>query len=106
MVDDAFRITPGRARDRKNTETDTGMQQVEEVGGQGRQASQGGCGDKPAREAEEPGRLELTLQSFRSELRDTEIDKAMVELVGRQTLYQAAMSATSRVLGLSLANYL
>ena len=52
------------------------------------------------------GNLELTLQSFRSELRDTEIDKAMVELVGRQTLYQAAMSATSRVLGLSLANYL
>jgi flagellar hook-associated protein 3 FlgL len=30
----------------------------------------------------------------------------MVELIGRQTLYQAAMSATSRVLGLSLANYL
>jgi flagellar hook-associated protein 3 FlgL len=52
------------------------------------------------------GSLELTLQSFRSDLRDTEIDKAMVELVGRQTLYQAAMSATSRVLGLSLANYL
>ncbi len=52
------------------------------------------------------GNLELTLQAFRSDLRDTEIDKAMVELVGRQTLYQAAMSATSRVLGLSLANYL
>jgi flagellar hook-associated protein 3 FlgL len=30
----------------------------------------------------------------------------MVELVGKQTLYQAAMSATSRILGLSLANYL
>jgi flagellar hook-associated protein 3 FlgL len=52
------------------------------------------------------GDLELTLQAFRSELRDTEVDKAMVELVGRQTMYQAAMSATSRVLGLSLANYL
>lgn len=52
------------------------------------------------------GNLELNLQTFRSKLRDTEIDKAMVELVGRQTLYQAAMSATSRVLGLSLANYL
>jgi len=52
------------------------------------------------------GDLELTLSAFRSELRDTEIDKAMVELVGRQTMYQAAMSATSRVLGLSLANYL
>ncbi len=52
------------------------------------------------------GDLELTLSAFRSELRDTEVDKAMVELVGRQTMYQAAMSATSRVLGLSLANYL
>lgn len=52
------------------------------------------------------GDLEITLKTFRSELRDTEVDKAMVELVGKQTLYQAAMSATSRVLGLSLANYL
>jgi flagellar hook-associated protein 3 FlgL len=50
--------------------------------------------------------IELNLKAFRSDLRDTEIDKAMVELVGKQTLYQAAMSATSRILGLSLANYL
>ena len=50
--------------------------------------------------------MELNLKAFRSDLRDTEIDKAMVELVGKQTLYQAAMSATSRILGLSLANYL
>ncbi|MCC6241886.1 MAG: hypothetical protein IT353_03555 [Gemmatimonadaceae bacterium] len=50
--------------------------------------------------------LELNLQAFRADLRDTEIDKAMAELVGKQTLYQAAMSATSRILGLSLANYL
>lgn len=50
--------------------------------------------------------VELNLKTFRADLRDTEIDKAMVELVGKQTLYQAAMSATSRILGLSLANYL
>ena len=50
--------------------------------------------------------MELNLVAFRSDLRDTEVDKAMVELVGKQTLYQAAMSATSRILGLSLANYL
>ncbi len=50
--------------------------------------------------------MELTLKAFRADLRDTEIDKAMAELVGKQTLYQAAMSATSRILGLSLANYL
>ena len=52
------------------------------------------------------GELELTLTTFRSELRDAEVDKAMVELVGKQTLYQAAMSATSRVLGSSLADYI
>jgi len=51
-------------------------------------------------------KMELDLKAFRSDLRDTEVDKAMVELVGRQTLYQAAMSATSRLLGLSLATYL
>lgn len=50
--------------------------------------------------------LEFSLQVFRADLRDTEIDKALADLVGRQTLYQAAMSATSRILGLSLANYL
>ncbi len=50
--------------------------------------------------------LQLTLETFRSELRDTEIEKTMVEFVGRQTQYQAAMAATSRILGLSLANYL
>jgi flagellar hook-associated protein 3 FlgL len=49
---------------------------------------------------------ELTLKAFRSDLRDTEVDKAMADLVGKQTMYQAAMSATSRILGLSLANYL
>ena len=50
--------------------------------------------------------LELTLDTFRSQLRDTEIEKTMVEFVGRQTQYQAAMAATTRILGLSLANYL
>ena len=50
--------------------------------------------------------VELSLIAYRSDLRDTEVDKAMVELVGKQTLYQAAMSATSRILGMSLANYL
>lgn len=50
--------------------------------------------------------LALTMEQHRSDLRDTEIEKTMIELVGRQTQYQAAMSATARVLGLSLANYL
>jgi flagellar hook-associated protein 3 FlgL len=50
--------------------------------------------------------MEVDLKAYRSDLRDTEIDKAMVELVGKQTLYQAAMGATSRILGLSLSNYI
>lgn len=49
---------------------------------------------------------EVSLTTYRSDLRDIEIEKAMVELAGRTTGYQAAMTATSRVLGLSLANYL
>lgn len=50
--------------------------------------------------------MEFNLKAFRADLRDTEVDKAIAELIGKQTLYQAAMSATSRILGLSLANYL
>ena len=49
---------------------------------------------------------ELTMKAYLSELRDTPIDEAIAELTGKQTLYQAAMGATARVLGLSLANYL
>ena len=49
---------------------------------------------------------ESSVTKYRSDLQDIEVEKAMVELAGRQTGYQAAMTATSRVLGLSLANYL
>lgn len=49
---------------------------------------------------------EVSMKAYRSDLRDLEIEKAMVELAGRTTGYQAAMTATSKVLGLSLANYL
>ena len=49
---------------------------------------------------------ELSMKAYLSELRDTPIDEAIAELTGKQTLYQAAMGATARVLGLSLANYL
>ena len=50
--------------------------------------------------------LEETLKVFRSDLRDTEVDQALAELVGKQTMYQAAMGATSKILTLSLANYI
>ena len=49
---------------------------------------------------------ELDATKYRSDLRDVDAEKALVELAERQTGYQAAMSATAKVLGLSLANYL
>ena len=52
------------------------------------------------------GATELSLSGYRSDLRDTDIESAIASLVSKQTLYQAAMSATTRILGLSLANYL
>ncbi|MCC6928894.1 MAG: flagellar hook-associated protein FlgL [Gemmatimonadaceae bacterium] len=50
--------------------------------------------------------LDTSLRSFKSQLQDVDIEKAVSELVGRQTAYQAAMLATSRVLSLNLADYL
>jgi flagellar hook-associated protein 3 FlgL len=50
--------------------------------------------------------LDTSLRSFKSELQDADIEKAVTELVGRQTAYQAAMLATSRVMSLNLADYL
>jgi flagellar hook-associated protein 3 FlgL len=50
--------------------------------------------------------LELSMDKFRSNLRDIEVEKAMLDLVGRQTMYQAAMAATTRIMGMSLVNYL
>lgn len=50
--------------------------------------------------------MELNLLGYKSELEEVHIEEAMTELVARQTTYQAAMLATSRVMGLSLADYL
>jgi flagellar hook-associated protein 3 FlgL len=46
------------------------------------------------------------LTASNATLQDVNIETAMTNLTGRQTAYQAAMAATSRVMGLSLANYL
>lgn len=50
--------------------------------------------------------LDTSLRAFRSTLQDADIEKAVTELVGRQTAYQSAMLATSRVMSLNLADYL
>ena len=50
--------------------------------------------------------LNASLTTFKSNLQDADLEKAVTELVGRQTAYQAAMLATSRVMSLNLADYL
>lgn len=50
--------------------------------------------------------LEINLTTFRSDLEDADLEAAITELVGRQTAFQAAMLATSRVLGMNLTDYL
>jgi len=47
---------------------------------------------------------QLTASS--ASLQDIDIETAMTNLTGRQTAYQAALAATARVQGISLANYL
>ena len=50
--------------------------------------------------------MELSLKTFRSDLQDTDIEKTVTTMAGRQTQYQAAMAATARILGMSLVHYL
>lgn len=50
--------------------------------------------------------LEVTLRTYKSNLEEVDLEKAMSELVGRQTAYQAAMLSTSKVLQLNLTEYM
>ncbi|MBI1809677.1 MAG: hypothetical protein HYR75_07250, partial [Gemmatimonadetes bacterium] len=50
--------------------------------------------------------LNNQVTQFKSDLQDVDVETAMTNLVSRQTAYQAAMAATSRVLSLSLTSYL
>lgn len=50
--------------------------------------------------------LDLNLRTLKSDLQEVDLEEAMVELISRQTAYQAAMMATSRVMGMTLADYL
>ncbi|HET7275505.1 MAG TPA: flagellar hook-associated protein FlgL [Longimicrobiaceae bacterium] len=50
--------------------------------------------------------MEINLLTFKSDLEEVDVEKAITELVSRQTAFQAAMLATSRVMGLTLADYL
>lgn len=50
--------------------------------------------------------LEINLTTLKSNLEDVDLEKAVSDLVSRQTSFQAAMLATSRVMGLTLTDYL
>jgi flagellar hook-associated protein 3 FlgL len=48
----------------------------------------------------------INLRTLKSDVEEVDVEEAVTELVSRQTAYQAAMLATSRVMGLTLADYL
>ena len=50
--------------------------------------------------------LDVTLTTFKSDLQEIDFEQAVTELVGRQTAFQAAMLATSKVMGMNLTDYL
>ncbi|HEU4628455.1 MAG TPA: flagellar hook-associated protein FlgL [Gemmatimonadaceae bacterium] len=50
--------------------------------------------------------LKVTLTTYKSDLQEVDFEQAVTELVGRQTAFQAAMMATSRVIGMNLTDYL
>ena len=50
--------------------------------------------------------LKDNLTAYKSELSEVDVEAAFTELVSRQTAYQAAMLATSRISGMSLTDYL
>ena len=50
--------------------------------------------------------LQTNLQTFQSSIQDVNVATATTNLAQAQTAYQAALLATSKVMGMSLANYL
>jgi flagellar hook-associated protein 3 FlgL len=50
--------------------------------------------------------LQANLTTFKSNLSNVDQEQAITNLVARQTAYQSAMLATSRVLGMTLTDYL
>lgn len=50
--------------------------------------------------------LEINLQTFRSGLEDADLAEAVTELVNRQSTLEAAMLSTSKIMNITLTNYL
>jgi flagellar hook-associated protein 3 FlgL len=49
---------------------------------------------------------EGTVTNLKSDLQDVDFETAVTELTSRQTAYQAALLSTSKVMGLTLTDYL
>ncbi len=73
---------------------------------QGRVAETGARGARLDMASANLKALDLQLTTSSSGLQDADIQTVLSELVSKQTSFQAALSATSRVLSLSLTNYL
>ena len=69
-------------------------------------ADLGGRMNRVDRALESMDSLELELQSQRSSLEDTDMEEAITKLVNRQVTYQSAMLSNSRILSLTLTDYL
>ncbi len=52
------------------------------------------------------GALEANVTAYRSDLSEVDMEQAITEMVSRQTAYQAAMLASSKVMGMSLLDYI
>jgi flagellar hook-associated protein 3 FlgL len=50
--------------------------------------------------------MEHNLLALKSDLEEVDLEEAVSQLIGRQNVFQAAMLATSRVMGLTLTDYL
>lgn len=50
--------------------------------------------------------LDTTLQAFKADLQELDLEEAVTQLIARQNAYQAALLTTSRVMNLSLADYM
>lgn len=80
---------------------DESFQSVQEV-----VADLGGRMNRVDQALEHMDSLEVELQGRRSELEETDMEEAISKLLNRQVTYEAAMLANSRIMNLTLTDYL
>jgi flagellar hook-associated protein 3 FlgL len=83
------------------TRIDAAMQNVQELVG-----NLGGRMNRFDHSLSNLDSLEVTLQTFRSDLSDADLAEAVTQLVNRQGALEAAMLANARILDTTLADYL